>query len=74
LFLFHFFFIYKGDRADRKGTLTGGFIDNRKSKLEAILNISKFKELLENESSNNKQLKAEIENILLYIINDNTII
>ncbi|ORX64475.1 RecF/RecN/SMC protein [Anaeromyces robustus] len=52
-----------GDRADRKGTLTGGFIDNRKSKLEAILNISKYKDLLDTESSNNKKLKAEIERL-----------
>jgi len=59
-----------GDRADRKGTLTGGFIDNKKSKLEAILNIAKFKELLDNESSNNKTLKAEIENILFLLINN----
>ncbi|KAI9341941.1 putative chromosome segregation protein SudA [Obelidium mucronatum] len=51
---------YDGDRADRKGSLTGGYHDTRKSKLEAIKSFKIWETRLVTESESLERMKLEI--------------
>ncbi|KAI9019796.1 putative chromosome segregation protein SudA [Hyaloraphidium curvatum] len=52
-----------GDRADRKGALTGGFLDARKSKLETAKQLKTLRRQLEEEQAANRALKQRMEKI-----------
>jgi structural maintenance of chromosome 3 (chondroitin sulfate proteoglycan 6) len=49
-----------GDKVDRKGALTGGYHDVRRSRLEAIKNVTNWKARYEEESRKSKEVKAGI--------------
>ncbi|KAJ3342500.1 Structural maintenance of chromosomes protein 3 [Entophlyctis luteolus] len=51
---------YEGDRADRKGSLTGGYHDSRKSKLEAIKSFKTWDGRLNEETTKVERIKLEI--------------
>lgn len=53
-----------GDQVSRRGTLTGGFFGNRKSRLELQDNIIKLNQKIEEEEERRNQLKTEAESIL----------
>jgi len=52
-----------GDRADKKGALTGGFHDPRRSRLEAVKSVKHWQKLYDDESAKAAAKKAEIEKI-----------
>ncbi|KAJ3215740.1 Structural maintenance of chromosomes protein 3 [Dinochytrium kinnereticum] len=49
-----------GDRADKKGSMTGGFIDNRKSKLEAAKAVRTARALFEEETGKSERIRGEV--------------
>lgn len=49
-----------GDKVDRKGALTGGFHDVRRSRIEAIKNVKSWSEKYEAESKRLAEVKSEI--------------
>jgi structural maintenance of chromosome 3 (chondroitin sulfate proteoglycan 6) len=49
-----------GDRVDRKGALSGGYHDVRRSRLSAIKSVTQWRARRELESARSKELKAEI--------------
>lgn len=52
-----------GDRAERKGALTGGYIDNRRSRLEAVKSIQTWKTRFESLSERLQEVKRDITRI-----------
>ncbi|KAJ3265439.1 Structural maintenance of chromosomes protein 3 [Chytriomyces hyalinus] len=54
---------YDGDRADRKGSLTGGYHDSRKSKLEAIKSLKVWDARVTSETETLERLKLEIVSV-----------
>lgn len=50
-----------GDRADRKGALTGGYLDARRSKLETAKALKELRVQLEKEQADNRKLKDQME-------------
>ncbi|KAI8824993.1 putative chromosome segregation protein SudA [Fimicolochytrium jonesii] len=52
-----------GDRIERKGAITGGFHDNRKSKLETIAKLKEFRKTQETEEAESARLKNEITRV-----------
>ena len=57
-------FSFPGDQVSRKGTLTGGYYDTRRSRLEQQRMITELKQKLEEEESERSSLKSELEDIL----------
>ncbi|KAI9850979.1 MAG: Structural maintenance of chromosomes protein 3, partial [Vezdaea acicularis] len=51
----------EGDRSDKKGALTGGFHDPRQSRLEAVKNVSKWRDEYEQQRSRAGSIKHDIE-------------
>ncbi|KAK2465769.1 hypothetical protein APHAL10511_002313 [Amanita phalloides] len=49
-----------GDRVDRKGALTGGYHDVRRSRIEAIRNVTMWSEKVESERARLKEVKSGI--------------
>jgi structural maintenance of chromosome 3 (chondroitin sulfate proteoglycan 6) len=49
-----------GDKVDRKGALTGGYHDVRRSRIEAIKNVTEWRTRHEEESRKSKEVKAGI--------------
>lgn len=49
-----------GDRIDRKGSLTGGYHDIRRSRLDAVKAVGVWKGKLETESARHTEVKASI--------------
>ncbi|KIL54854.1 hypothetical protein M378DRAFT_33235, partial [Amanita muscaria Koide BX008] len=49
-----------GDRVDRKGALTGGYHDVRRSRIEAIRNVAVWKDKFEAEDKRLKEVKSSI--------------
>ena len=49
-----------GDRADRKGAISGGFIDSKHSRLEAAKNVKKWQVRIDDENLRLRKLKKEI--------------
>lgn len=53
----------EGDRSDKKGALTGGFYDPRHSRLEAMRNVSKWREEYEAQRSRGAEIKRNLERL-----------
>lgn len=49
-----------GDKVDRKGALTGGYHDVRRSRIEAIKNVTTWRGKFETEDKRSKEVKASI--------------
>lgn len=49
-----------GDKVDRKGALTGGYHDVRRSRIEAIKSVTNWKSKFETEEKKSKEVKATI--------------
>lgn len=49
-----------GDKVDRKGALTGGYHDVRRSRIEAIKNVKTWRMKYESESTKSREVKASI--------------
>ncbi len=49
-----------GDRADRKGAISGGFIDSKQSRLEAAKNLKNWQLKIDDETLRIRSLKTEI--------------
>ena len=56
-----------GDRAERKGALTGGYHDHRRSKLEAAKKTSQLRTQLQEHETRQAQLKQSLHHILTVI-------
>jgi structural maintenance of chromosome 3 (chondroitin sulfate proteoglycan 6) len=52
-----------GDKVDRKGALTGGYHDVRRSRMEAIKNVTTWKTKLESDQQRSKEIKDAIRQI-----------
>ncbi len=50
-----------GDRSDRKGAFTGGYIDNKHSRLEAVRNVSKWRDEFESHKARSADIKRTLE-------------
>lgn len=50
-----------GDRADKKGALTGGYHDPRRSRLEAVKAVKKWRETYEKQKREAMEIKRRIE-------------
>ena len=50
-----------GDRSDKKGALTGGYHDPRQSRLEAVRNVTKWRNEHESHEIRSKEIKRAIE-------------
>lgn len=58
-----------GDQVSHRGALTGGYYDTRKSRLELQKDVRKAEEELgELEAKLNENLRRNIENILLFLL------
>ena len=53
-----------GDQVSRKGTLTGGYYDSRRSRLEIQRKIVELKERIESTQGEKEQLQQQIDDIL----------
>jgi structural maintenance of chromosome 3 (chondroitin sulfate proteoglycan 6) len=51
----------EGDTANKKGALTGGYIDTRKSRLEAVRNVNKWRDEFETLRARAIEVAAEVE-------------
>lgn len=51
----------EGDTANKKGALTGGYIDTRKSRLEAVRNVNKWRDEFETLRARAVEVAAEVE-------------
>ncbi|KAK7015032.1 structural maintenance of chromosomes protein, partial [Favolaschia claudopus] len=52
-----------GDKVDRKGALTGGFHDVKRSRIDAIKNVTTWRTKWETEDARSKEVKAAISRI-----------
>ncbi len=59
------FLFILGDQVSRKGTLTGGYYDSRRSRLEIQRQIVELKERIEATMTEKGQLQQQIDDILL---------
>lgn len=50
-----------GDRSDRKGAFTGGFIDSRQSRLQAVRKLNKWREDYEGLMAQSMEIKRTLE-------------
>ena len=50
-----------GDRSDKKGAFTGGYIDARHSRLEAVRNVSKWRDETETQRARSLEIKRTLE-------------
>lgn len=53
----------EGDRVDRKGSLTGGYHDVRRSRLDSVKSVKKWRDAYETDSTRHRQVKDEIANL-----------
>ena len=51
----------EGDRGDKRGALTGGYYDPRRSRLEAVANAKKWRETYNSQRTELDKVKQEIE-------------
>ncbi|KAH9956468.1 structural maintenance of chromosome protein 3 [Lactifluus volemus] len=49
-----------GDKVDRKGALTGGYYDIRRSRLEAVKNVASWRSQVATEEARSREVKAAI--------------
>ena len=52
-----------GDRSDKKGALSGGFHDPRQSRLEAVRNVTKWRDEYETQKAKGTQIKRDLERL-----------
>ncbi|KAL8866927.1 MAG: hypothetical protein Q9174_005993, partial [Haloplaca sp. 1 TL-2023] len=50
-----------GDRSDKKGAFTGGFVDNKHSRLEAVRKVSKLRDDSDAQKSRSQEIKRTLE-------------
>ncbi|KAI4139119.1 MAG: hypothetical protein LQ341_004345 [Variospora aurantia] len=50
-----------GDRSDKKGAFTGGSIDSKHSRLEAVRNVSKWRDEYETQKTRSVEIKRTLE-------------
>ncbi|KAL4860551.1 hypothetical protein BDV12DRAFT_102698 [Aspergillus spectabilis] len=53
----------EGDRSDKRGALTGGFHDSRQSRLDAVKNLTKWRDEYENKKSRGSEIHKELEKL-----------
>ncbi|OJJ96579.1 hypothetical protein ASPACDRAFT_81261 [Aspergillus aculeatus ATCC 16872] len=53
----------EGDRSDKRGALTGGFHDSRQSRLDAVKNLTKWRDEYENKKSRGTEIRKELEHL-----------
>ena len=53
----------EGDRSDKRGALTGGFHDSRKSRLDAVKNLTKWRDEFENKKNRGTEIQRELETL-----------
>ncbi|KAK9470572.1 RecF/RecN/SMC [Dipodascopsis tothii] len=51
----------QGDQADKKGVLTGGYHDNRKSRIDAVRAVSKWRDVVEDLTLKSADVKRALE-------------
>ena len=52
-----------GDRSDKRGALTGGFHDNRQSRLDAVKKLAKWRDELESKRIRGVEIRKELEKL-----------
>lgn len=50
-----------GDRSDKKGAFTGGSLDSRQSRLQAVRNVAKWRDELETHKARSAEIKRTLE-------------
>lgn len=58
-------FYILGDRIDKKGALTGGYIDTSLSRMDILSSLHKVENKLSDETKTSKKIKKELEDIPL---------
>ncbi|KAF7168973.1 hypothetical protein CNMCM5623_001854 [Aspergillus felis] len=53
----------EGDRSDKRGALTGGFHDSRQSRLDAVKNLTKWRDEYENKKNRGTEIRKELEKL-----------
>ncbi|RAL13835.1 chromosome segregation protein SMC [Aspergillus homomorphus CBS 101889] len=53
----------EGDRSDKRGALTGGFHDSRQSRLDAVKNLTKWRDEYETKKSRGTEIRKELEKL-----------
>jgi structural maintenance of chromosome 3 (chondroitin sulfate proteoglycan 6) len=53
----------EGDRSDKKGALSGGYHDPRSSRLEAVRNVTKWREELDSKKARNTTIKKDLDHL-----------
>ncbi|KAI9792162.1 MAG: Structural maintenance of chromosomes protein 3 [Peltula sp. TS41687] len=53
----------EGDRSDKKGALTGGFYDPRRSRLEAVKNVMRWRDECETHKTRKEEIRRDIERL-----------
>ena len=53
----------EGDRSDKRGALTGGFHDSRQSRLEAVKNLTKWRDEFETKKNRGVEIRKELETL-----------
>lgn len=53
----------EGDRSDKKGALTGGFYDPRRSRLEAVKNVMRWRDECETHKARKEEIRRNIERL-----------
>ncbi|KAI9376085.1 RecF/RecN/SMC [Aspergillus egyptiacus] len=53
----------EGDRSDKRGALTGGFHDSRQSRLDAVKNLTKWRDEYESKKSRGTEIRTELEKL-----------
>lgn len=53
----------EGDRSDKRGALTGGFHDSRKSRLDAVKHLTKWRDEFENKKNRGTEIQRELETL-----------
>ncbi|KAF7119043.1 hypothetical protein CNMCM5793_008686 [Aspergillus hiratsukae] len=53
----------EGDRSDKRGALTGGFHDSRQSRLDAVKNLTKWRDEYENKKNRGTEIRNELEKL-----------
>ncbi|PYH95274.1 chromosome segregation protein SudA [Aspergillus ellipticus CBS 707.79] len=53
----------EGDRSDKRGALTGGFHDSRQSRLDAVKNLTKWRDEFETKKNRGADIRKELEKL-----------
>ncbi|KAL2863418.1 chromosome segregation protein SMC [Aspergillus lucknowensis] len=53
----------EGDRSDKRGALTGGFHDSRQSRLDAVKNLTKWRDEYETKKHRGTEIRRELEKL-----------